>query len=218
MPKNVSVYLVDDHAVVREGYKHLLEKADISVIAEAESGEEAYREYANIQPDVMVIDLSMEGIGGIETIRRIKASDKHAKILAFSMHDDTIFTTRAMQAGANGYVTKSSAPNVLVQAVFSVAQNKRFISQDIAEKITQTQLRPNLQSSLESNVLETLTAREFEVFQLLAKGLSLDEIANLLHLDYKTIANIQSKLRQKLNVTNSAQLTLAAIKLNILVQ
>lgn len=214
MSQNVNVFLVDDHAVVREGYKHLLEKAEISVIAEANSGEDAYRNYNNVKPDVVVIDLTMEGIGGIETIRRIKAMDKHAKLLAFSMHDDSIFATRAMQAGANGYVTKSSAPNVLVEAVFAVAKNKKYISQDIAEKITQSHVMPNQNESFD--ILNTLSAREFEVFQLLAKGLSLEDVANTLHLDYKTIANTQTRLRQKLNVSNTAQLVLAAIKLNIL--
>lgn len=214
MNQNVTVYLVDDHAVVREGYKHLLEKANISVIAEASSGEEAYRYYNGIKPDVVVIDLTMEGIGGIETIRRIKSVDKHARLLAFSMHDDTIFATRAIQAGANGYVTKSSAPDVLVDAVFAVAKRKKYISQDIAEKITQSHVMPNQNDSFD--ILNNLTAREFEVFQLLAKGLSLEAVANTLHLDYKTIANTQTRLRQKLNVSNTAQLVLAAIKLNIL--
>jgi len=214
MQKNVSVYLVDDHAVVREGYKHLLEKANITVIAEAENGEEAYKFYDLLKPDVVVIDLSMSGMGGIEAIRKITAKDKNAKLLAFSMHDDTIFTTRAMQAGARGYVTKSSQPNVLVEAVFAVAANKKYISQDIAVKISHNKM--NVQHPSELNVMNDLTAREFEVFQLLAKGLSLDEIATTLHLDYKTIANIQTRLRQKLNVENTAQLILAAVKLNVL--
>lgn len=214
MKASVSVFLVDDHAVVREGYKHLLEQADISVIAEASSGEEAYRHYDAVQPDVVVVDLSMEGMGGIETIRRIKTLDKRARLLAFSMHDETVFSTRAMQAGASGYVTKSSAPDVLVEAVFAVANHKKYISQDVAEKITHAQF--NQQKRQSFDVLKELTAREFEVFQLLAKGLSLDEIANTLHLDYKTIANTQTRLRQKLNVSNTAQLILAALNLNIL--
>jgi two-component system invasion response regulator UvrY len=218
MQKNVKVYLVDDHAVVREGYKHLLEKANIEVIAEASSGEEAYRDYERIKPDVVVIDLTMDGMGGIETIRRITAKNKQAKMLAFSMHDDTVFTSRAMQAGALGYVTKSSAPNVLVEAVFNVAKGKKYISHDIANKISQAHMNPNDKSILERDVLNTLTPREFEVFERIAKGLSLDEIANILHLDYKTIANTQTRLRQKLQVDNTAQLILAAIRLNILTQ
>jgi len=184
------------------------------VIAEAENGEEAYKFYDLLKPDVVVIDLSMSGMGGIEAIRKITAKDKNAKLLAFSMHEDTIFTTRAMQAGARGYVTKSSQPNVLVEAVFAVAANKKYISQDIAVKISHNKM--NLQYTSEFNVMSDVSAREFEVFQLLAKGLSLDEIATTLHLDYKTIANIQTRLRQKLNVENTAQLILAAVKLNVL--
>jgi two-component system invasion response regulator UvrY len=219
MKKNVSVYLVDDHAVVREGYKHLLEKANISVIAEAASGEEACQHYERVQPDIVVIDLTMPGIGGLEAIRRLIAKDKSAKVLAFSMHDDTIFATRAMQAGASGYITKSNAPNVLVEAVYAVAAGKKFISQDIANKISQQQIFSGEISSGQpknEDLLAELSPREFEVFQLLAKGLSLDEIANILHLDYKTIANTQTRLRQKLKVENAAQLILAAVKLNIL--
>lgn len=219
MQKKVTVYLVDDHAVVREGYKHLLEKANISVIAEASSGEDACQHYERIQPDIVVIDLSMPGIGGLEAIRRITTKDKHAKLLAFSMHDDTIFATRAIQAGASGYITKSNAPNVLVEAVFAVSAGKKFISQDIANKISQQQISSGeIISGQPKNddLLAELSPREFEVFQLLAKGLSLDEIANILHLDYKTIANTQTRLRQKLKVENAAQLILAAVKLNIL--
>ncbi len=216
MKQKVRVYLVDDHAVVREGYKHLLEQAQITVIAESSSGEEAYQQYKTVAPDVVVIDLTMTGIGGIETIRRIKTLDKQAKLLAFSMHDDIIFATKAMQAGASGYVTKSSAPNVLVDAVFKVAQNKRYLSVDIAAKISQTQINPAHEDILKQEALTSLSAREFEVFERIAKGLSLDEIASTLHLDYKTVANIQTRLRQKLHVENTAQLVLAAIKLNVL--
>jgi DNA-binding NarL/FixJ family response regulator len=205
----VKVYLVDDHAVVREGYKHLLEKANIKVVAEATSGEEAYLNYEAIKPDVVIMDLSMPGMGGIETIKKILAKDKHAKILAFSMHDDVVFCSRAMQAGASGYVTKSSAPNVLVEAVFAVVANKKFISHDLAHKISMQHIQPD-------NILNNLTPREFEVFRLLAKGLSLEEVANTLNLNYKTIANHQTHLLQKLHVENRSQLVLAAIKLNIL--
>lgn len=214
MNENVNVYLVDDHAVVREGYKHLLEKANINVIAEAESGEEACKHYDALKPDVVIIDLSMTGMGGIEAIRKLILKDKNAKLLVFSMHDDMVFSSRAMQAGARGYVTKSSAPNVLIEAVFAVSENKKYISHDIATKVAHQQVSTN--SASQANTLDQLTAREFEVFQLLAKGLSLDDIANTLHLDYKTIANTQTRLKQKLNVENTAQLVLAAVRLNIL--
>jgi len=205
----VKVFLVDDHAVVREGYKHLLEKANIKVIAQAMSGEEAYLDYAKVQPDVVIMDLSMPGMSGIETIKKLLAKDKNARILAFSMHDDIVFCSRAMQAGAVGYVTKSSAAEVLVEAVFSIANNKKYISHDMAHKISMQHLKPE-------NVLNNLTPREFEVFRLLANGLPLDEVANTLNLNYKTIANIQTRLLQKLHVENRSQLILAAVRLNIL--
>jgi two-component system invasion response regulator UvrY len=206
----VNVYLVDDHAVVREGYKYLLEKANIKVIAEAASGEDAYLHFDQLQPDVVVMDLSMPGMGGIKTIKKLLVKDKNCKILVFSMHDDVVFISRAMQAGASGYVTKSSAPKVLVEAVFALAANKKYVSHDIAHKISMQPLNP------QDTLLSQLSPREFEVFRLLANSLTLDDIANTLNLDYKTIANIQSKLRQKLNVDNNTQLILAAIKLNIL--
>jgi DNA-binding NarL/FixJ family response regulator len=205
----VKVFLVDDHAVVREGYKHLLEKANIKVIAQAMSGEEAYLDYAKVQPDVVIMDLSMPGMSGIETIKKLLAKDKNARILAFSMHDDIVFCSRAMQAGAVGYVTKSSAAEVLVEAVFSIANSKKYISHDMAHKISMQHLKPE-------NVLNNLTPREFEVFRLLANGLPLDEVANTLNLNYKTIANIQTRLLQKLHVENRSQLILAAVRLNIL--
>lgn len=209
MNKNVTVFLVDDHAVVREGYKHLLQKTNIEVIAEASSGEEAYQAFEALNPDVIVMDISMPGLGGIETIAKMISKNRNTKILAFSMHDDIVFCQRALQAGASGYVTKSSAPNELIEAVFAVAANKKFISQEIANRVSLKKMKAD-------DVLSSLTPREFEIFQMLAKGLSLDEIANTLHLDYKTIANAQTRLRQKLNVENTSQLILAAVKLKIL--
>jgi DNA-binding NarL/FixJ family response regulator len=209
MKTAVKVYLVDDHAVVREGYKHLLEKANIKVISEAASGEEAYLNYSALKPDVVIMDLSMPGMGGMETIKKMLTKDKCIKILAFSMHDDVVFCSRAMQAGASGYVTKSSAPDVLVKAVFAIAANKKYISHDLAHKIATQLLKPD-------SAVDSLTPKEFEVFRLLAKGLSLDEVANSLNLNYKTIANHQTHLLQKLHIENRSQLVLTAIKLNIL--
>lgn len=209
MKKSIRVLLVDDHAVVRQGYRHLLEKAGIDVVAESSNGESAYQDYSQHKPDVVIMDLSMPGIGGLETLRKIVVKDAKANILIFSMHDGAVFSSRALQAGARGYVSKASAPDVLVEAIVTIAKGKRYVSPDIAQQIAI--------SSLEGeNPLRELSAREFEVFQLLAKGLSLEDIANILHLDYKTIANTQTRLRQKLNIENGSQLVLAAIRLNIL--
>lgn len=217
MRKPVTVYLVDDHAVVREGYRHLLQKAGILVIAEAASGEEAYQNTERIAPDVIVLDISMPGIGGIETIQKIMLKAKKTKILAFSMHDDAVFSKRAMQAGACGYVTKSSAPDVLIEAVLAVVKGKKYISADIAEKVTlQTFAFADPSQHESQDLTQQLSDREFQVFRLLAQGQSLDEIASALCLDYKTIANTQTRLKQKLNLSNNAQLVLAAVKLKLI--
>jgi two-component system invasion response regulator UvrY len=209
MSTQVSVYLVDDHAVVRQGYRHLLEKAGIKVTAEAISGEEVCKHHHLTSSAVIVMDLSMPGMGGLEALRRIIAHNAKARVLVFSMHDDVIFPTKALQAGALGYVTKASAPNTLVEAVLSVAKNQHYISNDIAQQIAVQKITGN-------EMLLSLSPREFEVFRLLAQGLSIESIANTLFLDYKTIANTQTRLRHKLKVDNSAQLIMAAIRLNIL--
>ena len=202
----VRVVLVDDHAVVREGYRRLLERTeDISVIAEAASGEEAYRIVCDLQPDVTVMDINLPGIGGIEATRRLTARLPDAKILMFSMHEDTIFSSRALQAGARGYVTKSAAPEVLVEAVRLVSQGKLYISHEMAQELAM-QMLPG-----RDNPIDALSAREFEVFRLLVAGHSLQEISRILCLSYKTVANYQSNIKHKLDVSNTAQVVRIAL-------
>jgi DNA-binding NarL/FixJ family response regulator len=204
--KTVRVVLVDDHAVVREGYRRLLERTrDINVIAEAASGEEAYRVVCDLQPDVSVMDINLPGLGGIEVVRRIVARLPEAKILMFSMHEDTVFSSRALQAGARGYVTKSAAPEVLVQAVRLVAQGKLYISHEMAQELA-LQMLPG-----RDKPIDALSAREFEVFRLLVAGHSLQEISKILCLSYKTVANYQSNIKHKLDVSNTAQVVRIAL-------
>jgi two-component system, NarL family, invasion response regulator UvrY len=201
--KAVRVVLVDDHAVVREGYRRLLERTeDISVIAEAASGEEAYRVVCDMQPDVTVMDINLPGMGGIEAVRRIVARLPEAKILMFSMHEDTVFSSRALQAGARGYVTKSAAP---VEAVRLVAEGKLYISHEMAQELA-LQMLPG-----RDNRIDALSAREFEVFRLLVAGHSLQEISKILCLSYKTVANYQSNIKHKLDVSNTAQVVRVAL-------
>ncbi|MFO1319535.1 MAG: response regulator transcription factor [Burkholderiales bacterium] len=199
-PRETTVLLVDDHAVVREGYRRLLERTpDIRVIAEAATGEDAYRLFAERGADVIVLDLSLPGIGGLEVCRRILARDETARILVFSMHDDVLFSSRALKSGARGYVTKASAPEVLVEAVRAVAAGRLYLSQDIATELAVRAL-PGGHSPVQS-----LSAREFEVFRLLVEGRSVADIARILSLSQKTVANYQSSLRQKLDVANTTQ-------------
>jgi len=200
------VVLADDHAVVREGYRRLLERTeDIVVVAEAASGEEAYRVICELRPDVAVLDISLPGIGGIEVVRRVTARLPEQKILMFSMHEDTVFSSRALQAGARGYVTKSAAPEVLVEAVRLVAAGKLYISNEMAQELA-LQMLPGREKPIDA-----LSAREFEVFRLLVAGHSLQEISRILCLSYKTVANYQSNIKQKLDVSNTAQVVRVAL-------
>lgn len=204
--KAVRVVLVDDHAVVREGYRRLLERTDdISVVADVSTGEQAYRTVCELQPDVTVMDINLPGIGGIEAVRRIVARLPDAKILMFSMHEDTVFSSRALQAGARGYVAKSAAPEVLVEAVRLVAAGKLYISHEMAQELA-VQMLPG-----RDNPIDALSAREFEVFRLLVAGHSLQEISKILCLSYKTVANYQSNIKHKLDVSNSAQVVRIAL-------
>ena len=197
-PDKLRVVLVDDHAVVREGYRRLLERTgDIVVVAEAANGEDAYRLICEQQPDVAVLDISLPGLGGIEVTRRVIARLPNQKILIFSMHEDTVFSSRALQAGARGYVTKSAAPEVLIEAVRLVAAGKLYISQEMAQELA-IQMIPGREKPIDA-----LSAREFEVFRLLVAGHTLQEISAIMHLSYKTVANYQSSIRQKLDVSSS---------------
>jgi DNA-binding NarL/FixJ family response regulator len=213
MKERIKVILVDDHAVVRAGFRMLLSTAadHIDVIAEAERGEQACQLYLEKQPDVMVLDLSMPGIGGLESIRRICSRDNQAKILVFSVHDEQVYVNRAMNAGAKGYITKNSAPAILVTAIQAIADGACYIEQGLIKTATAIISEPNYR-----NLIESLSAREFDVFLLLAKGLTAHKIADELCLGYKTVANYGTQIRNKLNVSTVAELAHIAVVLGIL--
>ena len=207
----ISVLLVDDHAVVREGYRRLLERSgDICVVGEAASAAEAYQSFSAVRPDVVVMDISLPDVSGIEALRRLLLREPRARILAFSIHDEAIFPNRALKAGAAGYVTKASAPDVLVDAVRAVARGEMFLSPDIAQTLALQGVSGN------DTALGTLSAREFEIVRLLAKGHSVREIADKLCLNYKTVANHQSNIRQKLGAPTAAHLITIAMRNGLL--
>jgi DNA-binding NarL/FixJ family response regulator len=208
---NISVFLVDDHSVVREGYRRLLERsAGIEVAGEAANAADAYAEFQRLNPDVVVMDISLPGASGIEAMRRMLAREPRAKVLMFSMHEEPIFATRAFQAGAVGYVTKASAPEVLVDAVRAVAEGKRYLSPDMAQALALQSVGGGGAS------LEVLSNREFEVMRLLVAGDTLVTIGEKLQLSYKTVANHQSAIRQKLGVETHAQLIQVAQRNGVL--
>ncbi len=203
----IKVLLVDDHAVVRAGYRTLLESAsDLKVIGEADSGDAACRQYAELAPDVVVMDLSLPGIGGLEAIRRIIIRDPSARILVFTMHEDTVFVEQALQAGARGYMPKSSEPEVLVKAVRQIARGRVHIDGDLAQQLAFQKTRGC------SSPFSSLSTREFEIFCLLAEGHNINEIAERLSLSYKTVANYSTQVKSKLKVSTIAELTRLAIR------
>jgi two-component system invasion response regulator UvrY len=207
----IRIMLVDDHAVVRAGFRRLLEQeADIRVVAEADSGERAYLLYVEHAPDVLVLDLSMPGVSGFEIIRRIIERQSDAKILVFSMHEDASLAVRAIQLGARGYVTKSNAPEVLATAVVAIAAGKLFLSDDVAKAIAVLKLTGD------DNPVQALGAREFEIFRLLVSGRPAAEIARILNLSTKTIANYHTVIKQKLHIGSDVELVLLALRHNLL--
>jgi two-component system, NarL family, invasion response regulator UvrY len=206
----IRVLLVDDHAVVREGYRRLLEREPgIEVAGEAADAAEACARAMVLAPDIVVMDIGLPGVSGIEAMRRMLAHRPELRVLMFSMHDDAIFASRAFEAGALGYLSKSSAPEALVEAIHAVSRGERYSSPDVAG---------NLARRSPSNApggLQTLTAREFEVLRLLVRGETLDRIAEKLGLSEKTVANHQSAVREKLGVRNSLQLARLAAQLGL---
>lgn len=201
------VLLVDDHELVRAGFRRLLEDGDkFTVVAESGSGEQAVQDFNKHHPDVVVMDISMPGIGGVGAIERIIAREPAARILVLSVHEDSVFTTRAMQAGALGFIPKRSAPEEMLRAVDMVAQGKTCIAPEIAQQLAMQKLTGS------ENPLDVLSQREFEVFRLLAEGKTVNEIADILSLSPKTVGTHHTNIKQKLNVSNSAELARLAIR------
>jgi two-component system, NarL family, invasion response regulator UvrY len=204
----VSVLLVDDHAVVREGYRQLLERhRDITVIGEADGAATAHSLFCSLDPQIVVMDITLPGTSGIEAMQRMLVYRPHARVLIFSMHEDAIFARRALQAGAFGYVTKASAPHVLVDAVRSVAAGKKYLSPEMAQKLALHEFSREQAGGL--------SAREFEVLRLLAQGHSIKEIAESMGLNPKTVSNHQTAIKQKLGADTAIQLLKKATQLGI---
>ena len=201
------IMLVDDHAVVRMGFRLLLDTtSDLRVVAECGSGEEALKSFAEVKPDVVVLDLSMAGMGGLETLSRLAAKWPGVRVLVLSAHEDTAHPRRALAAGALGYLTKRSAAEALIEAIRQVAAGKLFLEPALAQEIVVEQVGST------GNPLETLSAREFEVFVMLARGKSVTEIAEVLFLSPRTVGTHLYNIKQKLGAGNSAELTLIAIR------
>jgi DNA-binding NarL/FixJ family response regulator len=211
MGNRIRLMLVDDHAALRKGLSLLLEQSlpAIEVVAEAENGEQAYNQMGSASPEVIVMDLNMPGMGGLESLRHILARWPSIKIVVYSMHEEPAFVVQAMAAGARGYVTKSDDTKELVKAIQEVTLGARFISKNIAPKVALYALAGD------DDLMALLSTREFEIFRLLAEGKGVEDIAAMLKLSQKTIANHQTTLKQKLKVTTPLEMVRLAIKYGV---
>ncbi len=206
-----SILLVDDHAVVREGYRAVLQKQPgLRVVAEAADGADAYRLYK--EPDLVIMDMTMPGISGIEAIRRIRQWDSNARVLVFTMHQNAAFAVQAIRAGARGYVTKSSQPETLVRAALDILAGSISVSPDIEHELALGRVAG------EAMAADVLSPREFEVLHMLLAERTTDEIADALHLSPKTVANLRSLIKDKLGVASDIELVRLALRQGILTQ
>jgi len=204
----IKVLLADDHAVVRTGFRLLLQsQPDINVVAEAQSGEAACQMFAELAPDIVVMDLGMPGMGGLEAVRRIRAHNPAARVLALSAHDDPMHARRALREGALGFLSKRSAPEALIEAISTIAAGRRYIDPGLAQKLALAEIEGSARSPIEQ-----LSEREFEVFIRLAGGATVQKIADDLKLSASTIGTHLYNIKQKLGVVNQSELTLLAIR------
>ncbi len=206
----IRVMLVDDHAVVRMGFRMLLGQAQIDVVAECDTGEQACPAYPRIRPDVVVLDLSMPGMGGLEALRRLLAQDDQARILVLSAHEDSAHPQRALRVGALGFLSKRSAPDALIAAVCAVAERRTCVDPQTAKSLSLVQERG------QSSPAQTLSEREFAVFIQLARGANVAQIAAHLNLSPSTVGTHLYHVKQKLGASNQAELTLAALQWGLL--
>jgi DNA-binding NarL/FixJ family response regulator len=211
MSGKTTIILADDHAVVRAGFRMLLATCDsIEVIAEASKGEQAIQQYQELQPDILIMDLAMPGIGGLETIRRIRQRHVEALILVLSVYHEQVYVNRALSAGAKGYITKNSAPEMLFEAIHAIMQGKCFVEKGL-QSINSSLIGP----SDYQRVVAEFSEREFDVFRMLAAGMTVHNIADQLCLGYKTVANYATQIKKKLKVNNILELVNIAEELGV---
>jgi len=207
----MKILIVDDHPIVRTGLRRLL-AAEPAEIREAASGEEAIEIGKSWPPDLIILDLNLPGIGGLAVLERLKTPRPRAQVLVLSMHDDPMHATRALQAGAAGYVTKNAPPEQIIQAVRRVARGGTYVEHAIAEELVFLSIQTGSQPPLSD-----LSTRELEVLRLLAEGRTSPQIADTLGIGYKTAANTCSRIRGKLGAATTADCIRAALRLGLIV-
>jgi len=204
-----SVLIIDDHPIVLQGCRRMLEDAGVTVVLEARDAVSGYRLYRRHRPNVVIIDLAMQGsgLGGLPLIRRISAHDRRARILVFSMHSDPIIVARALEAGATGYVLKDTSSEELLEAFEKVRAGQPYLSNDLAMQVAL------VHTPARQNPLAELTPRELQTLALLAEGKPYGRIAEEINVSYKTVVNVSSQLKQKLDARNLPELIRTAVQL-----
>ena len=204
-----SVLIIDDHPIVLQGCRRMLEDAGVAVVLEARDAVSGYRLYRRHRPDVVIIDLAMQGsgLGGLPLIRRISAHDRRVRILVFSMHSDPIIVARALEAGATGYVLKDTSSADLLEAFEKVRTGQPYLSNDLAMQVAL------VHTPARQNPLADLTPRELQTLALLAEGKPYGRIAEEINVSYKTVVNVSSQLKQKLDARNLPELIRTAVQL-----
>lgn len=206
----IRVLLADNHVIMRAGLRRIFEESnEIDVVAEAHSGEQAYKLFGEFMPDVLVMELSMPKMGGLESLGRIKSRHPQAKVIIISMDENVTYAIHALAAGAMGYISKSGGTDDLIKAVNAAAEGKNYLSAVMAMQVA-------LKNTLENDPMQTLSTREFEVFRLLATGQTVEEIAKRLNVCQKTVANYQTLLKQKLGINSPIDLVRLAVKNDVI--
>jgi two-component system, NarL family, invasion response regulator UvrY len=203
----MKILLVDDHAIVRSGLRRLFATLPGARISEAATGREALALVRSERPALIVLDLNLPGLGGLELLRRILIEDPEARVVILSMHAEELYASRAMRAGAVGYVSKNASPEELLEAMRRAANGGRYIEAEIAQRLA-------LQGATATR-MEQLTGRDLEVMRLLGDGRDLTEIADALGISYKTVANTCSQIKAKLGVTRTAELVRLSIEAGV---
>ncbi|MDP2562572.1 UvrY/SirA/GacA family response regulator transcription factor [Psychrobium sp. 1_MG-2023] len=204
----INVFLVDDHELVRTGIKRLLEDVrGMKVVGEADSGETAVQWCRNNDTDIVLMDMNMPGIGGIEATRRILRLNPDIKIIVISIHSEEPYPTKVMQAGAAGYLTKGAAPNEMINAIRQVKTGQRYLSPEIAQQMALSQFRP-----AEDNPFQALSDRELQIMMMITTGQKVNDISEQLSLSPKTVNSYRYRLFSKLEVSGDVELTHLAIR------
>jgi DNA-binding NarL/FixJ family response regulator len=202
------ILVVDDHPIVREGLRVLLEQPDLTVCGEAASVDEALERMRELKPDALIIDISLGRESGLELIRRIRETDTHTVLFVLSMHDEMIYAERALRMGANGFLMKQEGTDQLVDAVRRVLLRKMFVSAAVADRLLTSMATPGARASRSG--IDRLTDRELEVFRLIGMGIGSVEIARQLSIGQKTVETYRSRIKEKLGLETSAELVIHA--------